>query len=311
MYPKAPVLLKRGITKADSPIEGGLLSQSRQGKYKLSTVIHFIDVGEGNMVLLEAMNGKYYLCDCNVTNDNEDSVLRYLSTVVNWGTPISAFICTHRDSDHMRGIKKIHKYFPIKSIWDSGYPGTTTTSTEYREYMDLRRQVGAQEKKRLTRQDLGMTRLRYLSAQDERLTTDANAQGLVIKVEHWNSSNCGSSAILTGDCDAKTWRYGIMKDYNLYDVRTSILMGAHHGSISFFDDPADNKYYTAHIKAIKPAMTIISVGNNTHGHPDKKAIEYYEKYSSGSNKGNKVYTTQDKGTMKLTLKDIGWNLNIV
>ena len=278
----------------------------------MSTVIHFIDVGHGNMVLLEATNGKFYLCDCNVTNDNEDLVLNYLGGVIGWGTTISAFICTHRDADHMRGIKKVHEYFPVASIWDSGHPGTTTNSIEYREYMELRRAIGSKEKKKQTRQELGMTRLRYLSAKDDRLEKNANAQGLVIKVEHWNSSSCGSSAILTGDCDAETWRYGILKDYATSDVSASILMGAHHGSITFFDDPAVTQhYYTAHIQAINPAMTIISVGENAHGHPDEKAIELYKKYSTGSNKGNKVYTTKEKGTMKLTLKDDGWSLNVV
>jgi len=108
------------------------------------------------MILLEATNGKFYLCDCNVTDDNEDSALNYLGGVIGWGTTISAFICTHRDADHMRGIKKVHEYFPVASIWDSGHPGTTTNSTEYREYMELKRAVGFEEKKKLTRQDLGM-----------------------------------------------------------------------------------------------------------------------------------------------------------
>ena len=264
------------------------------------------------MVLIEASNGKYYICDCNVTNDNESRILNYIASVIGSGTSISAFLCTHRDADHMRGIKEIHKYFPVESIWDSGHPGTTTDSSEYLDYMDLRRRVGSQEKKRQTRQDLGMTRLRYLSAKDERLDKNANAQGLVIKIEHWNKSYCGSSTILTGDCDAETWRYAIMKDYSSSDVKTSILMAAHHGSITFFDDPADTEhYYTSHMSAINPAMTIVSVGDNPHGHPDKKALELYEKYSSGSNKGKKVFTTQDKGTMKLTLKDDGWSLNVV
>lgn len=264
------------------------------------------------MVLLEVANGSYYLCDCNVTEDNEDSVLNYLAGAIGWGTSISAFICTHRDADHMRGIQKVHEHFPVGSVWDSGHAGTTTTTTEYREYMDLRRTVGAQVKQRKTRQDLGMTRLRYLSAQDERLEKNANAQGLVIKVEHWNTTACGSSVILTGDCDAETWRYGIMKDYAASDVSASILMGAHHGSLTFFDDPADTQhYYIAHMQAINPAMTIISVGDNTHGHPDKKAVELYEKYSTGSSKGNKIYTTQEKGTLKLALKDDGWSLNVV
>jgi len=264
------------------------------------------------MVLIEATNGKYYICDCNVMNDNEDRVLKYVADVIGIGTSISSFICTHRDADHIRGIKKIHEYFPIQNIWESGHPGTTTDSNEYKKYMDLRRKIGVQEKKRLTRQDLGMTRFRYLSAKDERLEKNANAQGLVIKIEHWNKNSIGSSTILTGDCDAETWRYSIMKDYSSYDLKASILMAAHHGSDSFFDDPADTKnYYTSHIKAIAPSMTIVSVGNNQHGHPDKKAIELYEKYSKGSKQGNKVFTTQKKGTMRLTLKDDGWSLSVV
>ena len=278
----------------------------------METIIHFIDVGQGNMVLIEATNGKFYICDCNVTAENENEVLNYVASVIGSGTPISAFICTHRDADHMRGIKKIHKYFPIESIWDSGHPGTTTNSNEYAEYMDLRRKVGSQEKARKTRQDIGMTRFRYLSAKDERLDKNANAQGLVIKIEQWNQEYCGSSVLLTGDCDAETWRYAIMKDYSKSELKTSILMAAHHGSDSFFDDPADSEYYyTDHINSIKPAMTIISVGNNQHGHPDKEALKLYDKHSSGSKQGNKVFTTQEKGTMKLILKDAGWSLKIV
>lgn len=178
--------------------------------------------------------------------------------------------------------------------------------------MNLRRVVGSQEKTKLTRQNFGATRFRYLSAMDERLERNANAQGLVIKVEHWNSNDIGSSVILTGDCDTETWRHCILRDYSKNDVKSSILMAGHHGSITFFDDPADSEhYYTDHMRAIDPAMTIISVGDNAHGHPDKKAIELYEKFSRGSNKGNKVFTTQEKGTMKLYLKDDGWSLNVV
>lgn len=58
-------------------------------------------------------------------------------------------------------------------------------------------------------------------------------------------------------------------------------------------------------------MTLISVGPNVHDLPDEKAVELYENYSRGSDKGNKVYTTQDKGNMRLQLKDTGgWTLSV-
>jgi len=236
----------------------------------MATIIHFIDVGQGNMVLIEAGNGSNFVFDCNITNENEYDVLAYVRNVIGAGTNLNAFICSHRDADHMRGIKKLHNYFPIQEIWDSGYPGTTTNSSEYLEYMDLRRRVGHEVIEKMIYQDFGRTRFRYFSAKDDRLANSANAQGIVIKVEHRNKSQSLGSAMLTADSDAETWRYGIMKDYSNDNLKSSILMAGHHGSDTFFDDPADTKnYYTEHIQAINPDMTIVSVGRNAHGHPDQ------------------------------------------
>lgn len=65
------------------------------------------------------------------------------------------------------------------------------------------------------------------------------------------------------------------------------------------------------MQKIAPAMTLISVGPNVHGLPDKKAVELYEKYSTGWNQGNKVFTTEEKGNMKLVLQGGGgWTLNV-
>lgn len=278
----------------------------------MSTIIHFIDVGQGNMVLVQAADGSCFVVDCNITQANEDRVIDYVASQIGWQTDLRAFICSHRDADHMRGVRKLHRYFPVQSVWDSDYPGTTTNSTEYREYMQLRREVGHEVKEKLKRQDFGRTRFRYLSAQDDRLDENANAQGIVIKVEHRNDdrSIIRGSAMLTGDSDAETWRYAILEDYNKSDLDCDILLAGHHGSITFFDDPADDRfYYEAHAKAMSPDMTIVSVGPNVHGHPDEKAIELYEKHSSGSNKGNLLYRTDEEGTMRLTLKDEGgWSI---
>ena len=279
----------------------------------MPTIIHFIDVGQGNMVLIETQSGKKFVFDCNITDENEDRVLQYVADQIGWGTSLHAFICSHRDADHIRGVKKLHAQFPVKKIWDSDYPGTTTTTTEYNAYMDLRRTVGSRVIKKLTYDNnYGRTCFRWLSAKDDRLASNANAQGIVMKVEHrsLDGSRSLSSAMLPGDSDAGTWRRGILADYARSKVSSSILMAAHHGSISFFDDPEDDYYYKDHLSAIKPAMTIVSAGDNTHGHPNETALKFYREGSTGSDKGNKVFRTDKKGTMKLTLKDGGgWNLS--
>ena len=278
----------------------------------MSTRIHYINVGQGNMALVQCADGNNFVVDCNITVTNQNRVLGYLASQIGWGKRLRAFICTHRDADHMRGVLALHKYFPITQVWDSGYPGTSTDTTEYRAYMRLRNAVGHLVLGRGTRGDFGRTRLLVLSAQDSRLPKNANAQGIVLKVEQRADffSTVEGSTILTGDSDAATWKHGILRDYPVEDVSCNILLAAHHGSFTFFEDPDGGRFaYVGHMAAMKPAMTIVSVGNNPHGHPDSRALELYRRYSTGSRQGNKVFRTDKQGTMKLTLHDGGgWNL---
>jgi len=275
----------------------------------MTTYVHFLDVGQGNMTLLELDDGKKFLYDCNVTNDNADRVFAYLEQEIGKGTAIDVFICSHRDADHIRGIKRVHKKFPVKQVWDNGVAATDPDTTECREYMDLRRSVIFKEVESCKRYDYGDTRLRIMNSKDENLPDDVNAQSIVIKVVHRDEDRNLASVLLTGDTDAATWK-DIRKNYTDDDLSCSLLLASHHGSITYFDDPADTSYYyTSHLKAKAPEMTIISVGDNGYGHPDEKALKFYEKYSSGSSQGNKIYRTDEQGHMRVKLKDEGgWTL---
>lgn len=276
----------------------------------MDTTIHFINVGQGNMTLIQLSDGTVFLYDCNVTGDNQADVLSYVGKAIGWSTNIDVFVNSHRDADHMRGILKVHKYFPIKRVWDSGVTGTTPDGSEYKDYMRLRLDVGYTEVERLKRWDYGNTRLRVMNAKNETLAKNPNAQSIVMKVVHRDAASDKNhdSVMLTGDTDAATWK-DIRQHYQDSDLSCSLLLASHHGSITYFDDPADSYYYVSHLKGKSPEMTIISVGDNGHGHPHDKALEFYEKHSSGSNKGNKVYRTDEQGHMKVVLKEGGgWTL---
>ncbi len=254
------------------------------------------------MVLI-LTSSKKVVYDCNITDDNEGRVLRYLRRAL--GSPIDIFVCSHRDADHMRGIKTLHAAFPISVIFDSGVTGTTPGSSEYEDYMDLRRRVGYREIEANKFHTYGDTKFCWMNSKSSDYA-DPNRQSIVLKLEH----DGGRSCLLAGDTDFKPWKEKILASYSGEDVKSDIFLAPHHGSITFFDDPSDQNYYEDHIRKINPAMTLISVGSNVHGLPDIKAIELYAKHCTGSNKGNKVYTTMDQGTMKLVLKDDGgWNLN--
>ncbi len=263
------------------------------------------------MTLMSLDDGSTVLYDCNVTNNNEYDVLGYVEKIIGRGAPIDIFINSHRDADHMRGVKKVHENFPIQKIWDSGVTGNTPDSSEYRDYMDLRRRVGFLEIRAQKKWTFGRTLLRVMNSKNSDLKDDPNAQSIVLKVQHTDSTGGFlSSALLTGDTDASVWKYSIIHRYSKNDLKTQVLLASHHGSISFFDDPKDDKYYyTNHLEAMNPAMTVVSVGDNSHGHPDEKALELYEKHTRGSNKGNKLVRTDTHGNIRLLLKNEGgWTL---
>ncbi len=269
--------------------------------------IHFIDVGFGNMVLIRTSTANV-VYDCNITDENEGRVIQYLRRIIGSGTPIHVFICSHRDADHMRGIKRLHATNPILTIFDSGEVGTDPNCDEYRDYMDLRRRIGYTEIEARTYNTYGDTKFRFMNSKWEDFS-DPNEQSIVLKLEREGGSSC----LLAGDTNYRPWREKIVPFYEEKVLKSDILLAPHHGSLDFFDDPSDSKnYYVSHIKAISPAITLISVGPNAHGLPDRKALELYAKYSTystGSNQGDKVFTTEDKGNIRLVLKDTGaWEL---
>jgi beta-lactamase superfamily II metal-dependent hydrolase len=270
--------------------------------------IYVLDVGFGNMAILLNPDGTRFVIDCNLTEDSKGDLLAFTEGVLGPGNQVDVFICTHRDADHMRGIIDLHDQHTIREIWDPDVPGTTPDAPEYQAYMRLRRSVKTMVIEPRKYYTQGTAKYRCLNGKWADYS-DTNQQSVVAKVEY---KTPGCSVLFAGDTDYRPWKEKILQYYTESDLRSSLLIAAHHGSVTFFDDPSDaNRYYADHIKKINPDMTLISVGPNQHGLPDKKAVELYEKYSSGSTKGNKVYTTQHQKNMKIELKDDGgWWLSV-
>lgn len=271
----------------------------------MSMAVHFIDVGCGNMTMIIMPNGQALMYDCNITDDNQYQVLQYVQNIIGRRGTIDVFLCSHREADHMRGIEKLHSAHTIQEIWDTGVAGTTTTSSEYRTYMNLRNRISSRTIEARKYWDYGAAKLRCMNSAWPDYN-DPNDESMVMKIEYG-----GSGVMLAGDTSCRPWKDKIQPKYSDSDLKSSILLASHHGSLTFFDDLSDQYYYTTHLQKIKPEMTLISVGPNVHDLPNSKAVEFYEKYSTGSRQRNKVFTTEDKGSMRLTIDENGsWSLGI-
>ena len=139
--------------------------------------VHFINVGFGNMVAIIFPNNNVVFYDCNLTNENKDNIFAYLELIMP-KNQIDVFINSHRDADHMRGIKKLHSKYPIKELWDSGVSGNTETP-EYYDYMDFRRNIYCYEVGPFEQWDIE-PRVKILNGKRRNLD-DPNSQSIVIE----------------------------------------------------------------------------------------------------------------------------------
>lgn len=261
---------------------------------------HFLNVGQGNMAVGIFPDDTVMVYDCNITNDNQDDVFAYLKKIMPANkTSIDLFVNSHRDADHLRGIKKLHEKYPIGCIWDSGVSGNTDT-TEYTEYMAVRRSITNHE---VTPGSHWKSKpnVKILNGKRNGLD-DVNSQSIVLHIDYE-----GSSLMLAGDTSASTWREHIIPEIGSA-ANTLVLYASHHGSYTFFnEDEKNNDDYTKHLEIMNPAIAIISVSDtNPHGHPHPSSLKHYENHCYGTvETKQKIFRTDRHGHMKLELKGQG------
>lgn len=259
------------------------------------TTFHFLNVGQGNMAIGIFPDGKILGYDCNITEDNENDVFGYLEKVMPKNS-IDLFVNSHRDADHMRGIKKLHEKYPIAGLVDSGVSGNIET-TEYQDYMDLRRSINDTYEAEPGQWWTAHEGVKIINGKREGLT-DTNSQSIVLHIDY-----NGSQLLLAGDSDVAAWRDYIIPEIG-EGVKSLVLYASHHGSHSFFnEDSENNEDYTGHLEHINPAISIISVGaTNPHGHPKEEALAHYENHCYGTvETGQKIFRTDHHGNMRVAL----------
>lgn len=268
------------------------------------------------------------LFDCNVIEEKEEELIKFLDKCIpkrydssrnEFVKEIDIFVNSHRDIDHLRGLKKVNEKFKIKSIWDSGQTGASTDNPDYNYYMYLRRELRKENENNLfvpTPSNIelctiGKAKIYCLADEQNFKENYINEIRMQAKIQHTNSMvllivYAGRKILLTGDSDWKSWKEKIVPNFSKYSINyenTDILVASHHGSRSFFTDEANEHIdedtnpdttYLESIKLINPTITLISCGDfKEYHHPNQEAVKLYETYTSNK----QVYTTNKIGTI--------------
>lgn len=287
-------------------------------------VITFLDVGQGDCIILQLPDGKNMIIDSgDESNANKQTIADF--TEANGITTFDYLLLTHQDSDHVGNMNWVIDNYEIKYIFrpnmktvnetyssqlpeefNTGSSFTTKTAI-YGKFMLSAYNEGCPVEIFYKDSDFTNTILymeeTYTYSFDFLTPTAEKASDIYYKDNNNYSpvvlfEYCGTKIMFTGDAEEKNLGEYVSTYGNAYNV--DILKVGHHGS--------ENATTSAFVEAIDPEYAIIQCGlNNKYGHPHAEALQRLSGYDSNmiiyrtDNNGNIVLTIEADGTFDFTL----------
>lgn len=242
-----------------------------------SLKVHFLDVGQGDAILIQSPSGQNVLYDGGEPVELVSSYLKALQV----GT-LDLVIASHNHVDHLGGIPSVLRDFRPRFIMDNGVPAT---SGAYRDTMRVASEVGTQLLEPTARQiALGDVALQVIPPPHVSSEQNVNSVGLILSYGRFRLS-------MAGDAEGPEWDWWMR---HFRDLLRPVMVhkSSHHGS--------RNGDVLAALQLLRPAVVVVSCGrNNGYGHPSSQALQMY------ATAGAQVRRTDTEGPLLLTAEESG------
>jgi competence protein ComEC len=245
--------------------------------------VHFIDVGQGDSILILAPDGKAMLID---GGEADSGVVQYLK---NKGiNRLDLVVATHPHADHIGGLIQVLKTIPVAKVVTNGQPTTTKT---YENFLDAVAAAKAEyaEVKRGDSLRLGDLVFAVLNPTGTN-GDDLNDNSVVLRLVYGKVS-----FLFTGD--AQVQAEASMSVSSFSPVQATILKVGHHGSRTASSQ--------AFLDLVKPEIAIYSASKgNPYGHPHAETIAALLAV------GAKIYGTDVNGTVIVTTDESTYKVSL-
>lgn len=289
--------------------------------------VHFVDVGQGDCIIIQLPDGKNAIIDAGGDKDNttgeacEDRIIENIDEL-----KIKIFdfmILTHTDADHVDYMDTVLEKYIVKNIYRPAFNSTlerdqninphygtieTVTYNNFVKAVENEKKQGATVnynfgKKMIEgegyRFDIyGVSEEWYLKEKvGDEGQIDAKERNKVspMVLLSYNAQSEVRKILFTGDSEGSGGNGGeklFLEKYHteLLGMDIDLLKVGHHGSASSTSDDLLNK--------LDPEYAVISVGvlSNAHHHPRPECLSRLANYTDGKGqKGVEVYMTKECG----------------
>jgi competence protein ComEC len=253
--------------------------------------VTFLDVGQGDSALVEGPRGFVALVDGGGRYDDSfDTGARIVEPVLRARgiTKLDLVVLSHPHPDHMNGLLRILKRFPVGALWTNGDAGNNPV---YRTLMALasEHRVPTPSPTELSRDGLNIVPLGpwfdgHIGVPPGLGTNDAS---LVIRLDY-----AGHRLLLGGDIGEEGEAELLDRRAARIELACDVLKVPHHGS--------RHASSGAFLDTVSPTLAVASAGKyNRFGLPSPAALERY------AQRGIQVLRTDRDGAVTVTADSSG------
>lgn len=248
----------------------------------------FMDVGQGDGIVLRTEQGKTLLVDGGSTSVSQVGKYRILPFLKYHGiSHVDYMIMSHEDEDHISGQMELLEAGRAEGVSMGCLllpePDDAAVGNNYSkmERLAARARVPCRKLHRGDVLSLGKLQITCLHPERGFQAESANAYSTTLEVRYGERS-----LLLTGDLE-KNGEEAVMDVLDHYDV----LKVAHHGS--------KNSSSEAYLEKIHPGASVISCGEgNRYGHPHRELLERLEGV------GSQIFSTAERGAVTMNTDGI-------
>lgn len=238
--------------------------------------VHFMDVGQGDAIFIETPSGAQILIDGGPEGNTLLSTLGRRMPF--WDRTLDLVVLTHPDEDHLTGLIAALERYDVSALLlrqydlDSDLVDTWKTTVEEEDARLISGEAGTHI---AVGDGVSLDILHPGSGLPSAGEGQTNNDSIVIRLVYGDVA-----VLLPGDIEADVERQ--LVNSGIY-MHSTVLKVPHHGSMT--------SSCRAFLDAVTPQLAVISVGENTFGHPAQDVLDRLQ--------GTRVFRTDEDGTVSV------------